>query len=487
MRAGINKDVFFCSLASNKFWYCEEKMHMEGAMQRGANAGLNMRSCFGDFDLKNAAELEAHINMNAIAAKANFDKYYSERLSDLTLIWKEQRRRLDVREPLEIPAVIIDVSSSKFDYNSISGIYRDKIVEREAQKKAREAAAQAGDETQYLGVRKDNGDPVKLVLKGVDYTNVDKIVPGLIANTEVTRLQLSDNGLEPDDCDAISRLIRENKTLVALDLSGNKIGGEGLAKLADSLSGNPRIEDLDLGANTLSRSAGKSLAAILSSPTCNIQRLQLAGNQLGIYGTEELCIGLKNCKCVKSLGLQNNNIGNDGAQKLLDILLPGSTSVGETVAEKNCSLVQANLEANRIDDALVLTVAKSLWLNEQVQLRVHLTKLEEDNRAIIAAEIESEAQLLELLFIKSTEEKKAELAAKAAAAAAAAAAPPPKASPPGKAGGKSLGTKSPVKAAPKSGATPSSKASVPAPAPSTKVKASAPERNVSPKKPAPKK
>lgn len=82
----------------------------------GIAAGGNMRSMLSDFDIKNAAELEAHINMNAIAARANFDKYYRERLTDVSKLWRDVRRRLDVREPLEVPVFVLDVGTSKFDY-----------------------------------------------------------------------------------------------------------------------------------------------------------------------------------------------------------------------------------------------------------------------------------------------------------------------------------------------------------------------------------
>lgn len=345
-------------------------------------------------------------------------------------------------------------------------------------------------------------DPFKLVITGCDYTNIDKVVANLKDNQEVTHLSLANNGLEPDDCDALATLIKENRTVISLDLSNNKLGGEGIAKLVEALKANTTIVDLDLGANQLAKSAGKALAEVLKAPTCRIARLQLAGNALGIYGAEELANGLKHNASVTTLGLQNNTIGNDGAEKVIAILPPpkkGGADVDEYFSQlaagrtdtaaplglgtTNTTLVQVNLDANRIDDDPMLRVGNSTWMNEQLQQRLHWGKTESEARAILEGSAFDELALLELLCKKAHEELTAALAAKKEAEDAAAAnkkaAPPPKGAkvpPKPSAAAPRAPSKSPTKAC-KSAVMP------PAPAASGKVKAAATAgRTPSPKK-----
>jgi len=443
----------------------------------GTAAGGNMRSCFSDFDVKNAAELEAHINMNAIAAKLNFDKYYSERLQDVSKLWRDQKRRLDVREPLVIPSILIDLNTTrKFDYGAIPTIFDEELAKREQQAAERAKASESGEMLLHMRGGKAGDEPIKFVLKGVDYSNVELVVSAIKGMTNLVRLQLADNGLEPDDCGSLAVLIRDCKSLTTLDLSNNKLAAEGVQKLCTALlESDSAITDLDLGANTLSRSAGKALGELLKDPRCKLERLQLAGNQLGIYGTEEIASGLVGNRTLKSLGLQNNNVGNDGAQKLIDCLTPKGSPIGVVVEGKNCSLIQVNLDSNRVDDPLVAQVAASLWLNDQIQVRAHMVKLEADNRRGVEASCDGELQLIQLLWEKATDELKAKLEAAAVAKAKAQA----------KAGG--VKSTSPAKGGAKGVPAPAPKGAkgAPAPASSAKVKAAASTKSPAPAPKAP--
>jgi hypothetical protein len=435
----------------------------------GIAQGGNIRSTFSDFDIKNAAQLEAHINMNAIAARANFDKYYAEKLTDVSKLYRDVRRRLDVREALEVPVYVMDVGRSQFDYSKIGELFREKWAERQKNVADRAMASAAGDTSAALNVRKGfEDDPFKLVITGCDYTNVDKVVANLKMNNDVTHLSLANNGLESDDCAALATLIRENKTIISLDLSNNKLGGEGVAKLADALLHNSSIEDLDLSANGLAKSAGKALAPAIGKRECSIKRLQLAGNQLGIYGTEELCSGLRVNTSILSLGLQNNGLGNDGAMKLAEILPPKEESIDaiwmivqqEGSPAFNTTISQVNVEGNRIDDNVALDVARRIWINDQIQMRRHLVELETRQRQIVG-DVDEEWKILELFFKKSTEE----LLSKHKESAE------PKATPPPAKGAKAHPSKGPVRGTSKSPERPSAGAKVPAPAGSRSIKA----------------
>ena len=398
-----------------------------------------MRSIFSDFGITNAAEMEAHYNMSARAARLNFDKYYQERLNDVWKLTNDVRRRLDLATPLEFPTFIVTVGTPRFDYNSIPRLYAEEVARRGQVRADREQRRAAGETNVDIFVSTASAtaggdEPLKLLLRGVDYSNIDKIVAALKAHcvptAPIPRIDLSNSGLDKDDCDAIGALCAlPNVGLLALDLSGNKIGNEGLGKvLAGVGASSSQVVELDVGANTITKSGCGHLAVLLSQPACRLQRLLLAGNNLGLYGLEDLIPSLTKNTSLRALGLQNTGL-LDSAEKLLSIF---------TGTPCNESLLQLNIDANRAPDSVAQRIKACLLRNEQRQQRRLMTAMEEVTRveAVEGAEREERDQLgaaastdaeairsdLEVKRRAAEDAKRRDADAEAAAAAATAAA-----------------------------------------------------------------
>eukprot|EP00760_Papus_ankaliazontas_P031337 PhM_4_TR5239/c0_g2_i1/m.730 len=416
------------------------------------------RTDLGGFGIKSAAELELQVNVIADHARQNFDKAYADRMAGFIVTWEEKKHRLAVTTPIDHPTITIDCGAVKFDYTTIPKMIEDEIVNRETtQNKTREQQR-----------------PISVKFKGVDYSNIDKVVANIKDNTVIERLSLAGMKLEPDDAQAIAQLLQHNKSITALDLSDNKFEAEGVNTIGQALQQNRSVTDLDLGANELGKAAMKSLAPHLEH--CALQRLQLNGNKLGIYGMEELAAGLRANATILALGVYNNNLGADGLKFILDLL---------ESEPRNLTLTEISLGGNRADECEHLDPIKAaISRNNDVQMLKQLEALEDSTRKEREEESDKlwEALVaLEAAARKEVEEKVAE----AAAAKKASAVPPPKSSPAKAAPKTGAGSKQPTpKPAVKSVSKSPSRKSVPAPPVGSKAvkAATTAKRAPSPKK-----
>ena len=329
-----------------------------------------MRSFLSDFEITNTAELEAHINMNATAARANFEKHYADRLADPNRAIHVHKRRLDISGMADVNRdknlLVVDLSTPKFDFSTLETLYMARLQENgvrfpEEGGLSPSAACVFGEmikeervlERQAKLASKINGDDDKQLTLGFikcDYVNVDKVVKALVASTVFTRVSFANSAFSDDECDDFASLIRGTRSIRSLDLSGNKIGSEGIGKLVDAFIDagvQCPITELNLGGNDLSKAAATQLARLLLSPSCTIQDLLLAGNKLGIYGAEELGKGIGGNATLSSVAIQNNNLGSDGFDKLVNAAFPNGTATTELVT----FLMSLATDANRIDDA----------------------------------------------------------------------------------------------------------------------------------------
>lgn len=336
-----------------------------------------MRSFLSDFEITNTAELEAHINMNATAARANFEKHYADRLADPNRSLQVHKRRLDVSGMADVNRdknlLVVDLSSPTFDYASLDALYLQRLTENgsnlsnslppltasgdvsnpkadsfamlvaEERREEMKSKLGAGDIT-------DEANQLTLSFLKCDYVNVDKVVKSVIGSAIITRISFANSAFSDDECDDFATLIKSCKSLKSLDLSGNKIGSEGLSKIVDAfieVGSKCPVVELNLGGNDLSKAAATHLARLLVSPGCTIRVLLLAGNKLGIYGAEEIGRGIGANTSLASVSLQNNNLGTDGFERLINSAFPlGATSNGLV-----SHVLGLAVDANRIDDS----------------------------------------------------------------------------------------------------------------------------------------
>ncbi|CAF3911805.1 unnamed protein product [Rotaria magnacalcarata] len=130
----------------------------------------------------------------------------------------------------------------------------------------------------------------------------------------------SNQQLTDDDMEIVSYfLLRNNNTLVILDLESNQIGDQGAQYLGEALKKNTKRTLLDLKHNQIGD---------LGAQYLDIYYTLLYSNQIGDIGIEYL-----NEK-ITALNLSDNGIGDKGA-KFLSEALQKNTTLMELYPEKN--------------------------------------------------------------------------------------------------------------------------------------------------------
>lgn len=148
---------------------------------------------------------------------------------------------------------------------------------------------------------------------------------GVLGSAGITNLLNSNHGLRVLDLsDAkvsdkdIVRLVRLGN-LTVLNLKHNRVGNEGLLRLAMLVDSNPTLTSLDLSHNQIFSSGAAKLAAGLESNSA-LTHVDLEGNQIGDDGAAQLAKMLETNTTLTRLLLGQNVIGNVGAAKLHAVL-----------------------------------------------------------------------------------------------------------------------------------------------------------------------
>lgn len=193
--------------------------------------------------------------------------------------------------------------------------------------------------------------------------NEIKLFSELITNIDkfqlLTILFLDINNISEKGAKFIAELLIILPCLTTLDLSFNNICSKGAEYIAESLKINKILINLNLSYNNI---GNKGAEYIIKSITeiCGLQILSLTGNNIDYQGIKSIEL-LKKCK-IKSLYLNNNNIGNEGAKFIGNLL------------ENNKYLEVLDLCNIGINDGIEF-ITKSLSTVSNTRNRTYLTKL----------------------------------------------------------------------------------------------------------------
>ncbi|XP_048051929.1 NACHT, LRR and PYD domains-containing protein 12-like isoform X2 [Megalobrama amblycephala] len=126
-------------------------------------------------------------------------------------------------------------------------------------------------------------------------------------------------------CDALTSALRSNSHLRELDLSENKIGDEGLTLLSDGLKDpHCKLENLWLSQCNITAEGCAALTSALRSNS-HLRELDLSGNKIGDEGLMLLSDGLKDPHCkLEKLTLNSCNITVEGCAALTSALRSNS-------------------------------------------------------------------------------------------------------------------------------------------------------------------
>ncbi|XP_072910014.1 NACHT, LRR and PYD domains-containing protein 3-like isoform X2 [Hemitrygon akajei] len=212
-----------------------------------------------------------------------------------------------------------------------------------------------------------------------------KLLSGVLKDRQckIKELQLGANDLTASCIEDLASALSENRSLLVLELSNNKLGNSGMKHLSVALK-NPgcKIQKLSLKANGLTDACVEDLSSALSINQ-SLTTLSLGSNKLGDTGvqqlprlddnnlsaccTEDLASTLSTYQSLRALNLSNNNLGDSGMKRLSGALTKVDQNleelrlwaVGLTVScapdiasmiRKSCSLTVLDLGGNGLGD-----------------------------------------------------------------------------------------------------------------------------------------
>jgi hypothetical protein len=162
--------------------------------------------------------------------------------------------------------------------------------------------------------------------------------------TQLRRLNCEACGMGHFGAQAVGQVLP--CSLQSLNLSDNKLGADGIWKLASRLRLLTDLRSLDLSRNLMGDDGCLELAANLS--TTSLQTLHLAGNGIGDTGLAELARSLPALPHMRHLDLSNNQLANASAQDLGSML------------RKSPSLELLDLSYNQIADQGCVALVEGL-------------------------------------------------------------------------------------------------------------------------------
>jgi Ran GTPase-activating protein (RanGAP) involved in mRNA processing and transport len=151
-------------------------------------------------------------------------------------------------------------------------------------------------------------------------TELATLAPALYHNTSIKVLDLSDNYLKDVKSARVLRdILRRNKTITTLNLSGNEFGQTtgAVACIAEGMGSNSTVLKLDLSNCDLGDGGVSTLAQSLGSRNTTLQKLTLDMNNIRSTGVGVLLETMEqSSKSITDLELRFNTIGNRGASLL---------------------------------------------------------------------------------------------------------------------------------------------------------------------------
>uniref|UniRef100_A0A7S0X688 Uncharacterized protein n=1 Tax=Mantoniella antarctica TaxID=81844 RepID=A0A7S0X688_9CHLO len=163
-----------------------------------------------------------------------------------------------------------------------------------------------------LSFIKLNGNSKELFSRRLEYMQVFALAESLHVNNTVKEMDLSYNTIDDAGVATIARLLKVNRTLKSINLSGNNIGPEGAKKLADALAdpggGGGGLAVMNLRGNPIGEEGGMALAAMLRENTTLLD-LDLGDCELGIKSL--ICVSAalnESNSTLQAIGLENPQI-----------------------------------------------------------------------------------------------------------------------------------------------------------------------------------
>jgi len=118
---------------------------------------------------------------------------------------------------------------------------------------------------------------------------------------------------------SVAAALKNNTTLLNLNLSWNKLGLASSKHLGLALAANESLTTMNLAYNTI-RDEGAEIIGSSLALNKSLKTLNLSSNGIGPQGTIVIATGLRRCKGLERLDISGNPIGRQGVQSILQTL-----------------------------------------------------------------------------------------------------------------------------------------------------------------------
>lgn len=168
----------------------------------------------------------------------------------------------------------------------------------------------------------------------------------LISNEIISHLNLSMSGIPIDCCSILSKALAMNKSLIWLDISGNRFGYNGLTKLFSEDKSLGYLEYLNISKNDITDAASSSICKQINLSNY-IKTIDFSYNKLSTSFLKKLVASIQNRK-IQHLILSHNLFDQDSGQTIRNLIFEIS------------SLETLNLSSNHLRDEGVHLLSKGL-------------------------------------------------------------------------------------------------------------------------------
>ena len=162
----------------------------------------------------------------------------------------------------------------------------------------------------------------KTVKLSVDKLQLSGVINSLCNVSSFVTFKISNYNISCKMANAISSLLLNNLNLRTLVLNNTMLQTTEFVKIAEGLKNTSLLKVFDISCNNIDDQAADCIANILSHNT-NLQDLCLDGNKLGIEGTLPVVIAekLKSMETLTHLSLCNNNITHEASDDIAAVIL----------------------------------------------------------------------------------------------------------------------------------------------------------------------
>ena len=223
---------------------------------------------------------------------------------------------------------------------------------------------------------------LNLFENGIGDSGAAALAKAVEINSTLTRLGLLHSRIGDSGAAALAKAVEINSTLTQLDLSHNGIGDSGAAALAKAVEINSTLTCLNLYSNGIGDSGAAALAAKAVKINSTLTQLDLRYNRIGDSGAAALAKAVEINSTLTELDLSHSGIGDSGAAALAKAV------------EINSTLTKLNLSENGIGDSGAAALAKAVEINSTLtHLNLSFSGIGDSGAAALAKAVEINSTL----------------------------------------------------------------------------------------------